>query len=55
MGLYPYYRTCPVCGASFKRYDARRRYCTNACRQKAYRRRKAKAEAERFLRRCSNA
>lgn len=42
--MYPYHRACKVCGASFKVWDARRRYCSNACRQKAYRRRKQEAD-----------
>jgi len=44
MAFYQYYATCPVCGCSFKRYDIRKRYCTNACRQKAYRQRKAERQ-----------
>jgi len=43
--VYHHYNgTCPVCGRDYKRYDIRRRYCSNACRQKAYRDRKAERD-----------
>jgi hypothetical protein len=36
-------RPCAVCGTEFRPWRGDARYCSNACRQKAYRGRKAAA------------
>ena len=47
------YRTCPACGRSFGQPDdpgRKRRFCSDACKQAAYRRRKRQAEQQRRYR-----
>jgi endogenous inhibitor of DNA gyrase (YacG/DUF329 family) len=44
------YRTCPACGASFAQPDdpgRKRRFCSDACKQAAYRARKGAREQAR--------
>jgi len=44
--MYGYYTPdgeCPTCGKKFERSRYVQDYCSNACRQKAYRQRKAAA------------
>ena len=43
------YRTCPACGRGFGQPDdpgRKRRFCADACKQAAYRRRKRQAEQQ---------
>lgn len=32
-----YYKTCPVCKCNFKWHTSKQKYCSDACKQKAYR------------------
>lgn len=46
-------RSCPGCGQDFTTTDPRKRYCSNACRQRAYRRRhRDQHPTTRFCRMC---
>jgi len=47
---YPKYILCAVCDKQTRAWDHRKRYCSNACRQRAYRDRKRNAREERLLR-----
>jgi hypothetical protein len=38
--------TCPVCGTRYFTSQPKAQYCSNACRQKAYRRRTKKARQD---------